>query len=137
MDAKTLYQTYVSTLSVKDETKRFQRLIELLTPDFVAHDLVQLLPPGNVQALSTFRERVMTAFPDQSAEILDMVLEDNRLACRQLVIGTHNGPFQGIPPTGRRISTDLFEWVRFQDGRIAERWVSFDRAGLLEALRAP
>lgn len=137
MDAKTLYRTYVSTLSVKDETERFRLLTDVLTPDFVAHDLVRLMPPGNIQALSAFRERVMTAFPDQTAEFLDMILEGNRLACRQLVTGTHAGPFQGIPPTGRRITTELFEWVQMREGRIAERWVSFDRAGLLEALRTP
>lgn len=137
MDTKVLYRTYVATLTVADDDQRLGRLKELLTPDFVAHDLVRVLPPGDIQALSAFRARILTAFPDQTAEFLDIIVEGDRLACRQLVIGTHQGPFQGIPPTGRRVSTELFEWIRVREGRIAERWVSFDRAGLIENLRAP
>lgn len=137
MDSKTLYRTYVAALTVRDNHERLRRLKELLTPDFIAHDLVNIMPPGGIEALSDFRARVLTAFPDQTAEFLDTIVEGDRLACRQLVVGTHQGPFQGIPPTWRQVSTELFEWVRVRDGRIAERWVSFDRSGMLDTLRAP
>lgn len=135
LDSKMLYRTYVAALTVRDTDERLERLKELLTPDFVAHDLVNIAPPGDIEALSDFRARVLTAFPDQTTEFLDIIIEGDRLASRQLVVGTHQGIFQGIPPTGRQISTELFEWVRVRDGRIAERWVSFDRSGMLDTLR--
>ncbi len=137
MDEKSLYRTYVSALAIADDRERRQRLEELLAPDFVAHDLEAVLPPGNIASLSAFRARVLAAFPDQRAEFLDVIQEGDRVACRQRVVGTHRGPFQGVPPTGREVAIELFEWVRVAQGRIAERWVVFDRAALAAALNPP
>lgn len=137
MDPKVLYRTYVAALTVADPDQRLRMLTDLLTPDFVAHDLEATAPPGDLAALSNFRAAVLAAFPDQTAEIVDLVAEGDRVSSRQRLVGTHRGPFWGVAATGRRIDIDLVEWVRVQDGRIAERWVLFDRAAVREALEGP
>ena len=50
-------------------------------------------------------------------------------------MGTHLGEFRGIPATGRRITTEIFDIVRVADEKIAERWTIFDRGGLLLELQ--
>lgn len=67
--------------------------------------------------------------------IEDLIEEGDRVVSRQTLIATHRGPYQGIPPTGARVSLELMEIVRFRQGRIAERWVTFDRGGLFTQLR--
>ena len=51
---------------------------------------------------------------------------------------THTGEFAGIAPTGKRIVFEIFEIVRINQGRIAERWVATvpSVAEILQSLRA-
>ncbi|MCY0898212.1 MAG: ester cyclase [Firmicutes bacterium] len=131
---KDLYRQYVKALGITDDAARERELDALLASDFVAHDLVAAFPPGGATALKTFRRLVKTAFPDQVMIIEDLIEEDDRVASRQIITGTHLGPYMGIGSTGTQIAIQLLEIVRIRDGRIAERWVSFDRGGLLDTL---
>lgn len=135
MEQKEHYRQYVKALAIEGDTDRDRALDGLLTPDFVAHDLKESMPPGGIQSLKAFRRLVKRAFPDQVMAIEDVIEEGDRVASRQTLTATHLGPFQGIEATGTRVSLELIEVVRFREGRIAERWVAFDRGGLLGQLR--
>jgi predicted ester cyclase len=41
---------------------------------------------------------------------------------RNVVSGTHEGEYLGLPPTGTRVTYDEIFVARFTDGRIAETW---------------
>jgi predicted ester cyclase len=59
-----------------------------------------------------------------------MIAEDDMVAVRLVMEGTHQGAFQGIAPTGKRIQgtrTDLF---RVQEGKISEHWANRDDLGM-------
>ena len=101
---------------------------EVLAPDFVAHDL----PPG--VTLAQFRQVVNEAFPDQKSEVVDIIAEGDRVAGRLIVRQTHLGKFQGLSPTGKQVTFELHDIVRIDKGRIAERWVQFDRGSVLQQL---
>lgn len=45
-----------------------------------------------------------SAFPDLSAKIEEMVGEGDKVAIHVTNTGTHKGEFQGIPPTGKKVS---------------------------------
>ena len=51
-----------------------------------------------------------------------MIAEDDRVAARWTMHGTHTGGFNGMPATGRPITIAGCSLVRIQDGRIAELW---------------
>ena len=53
---------------------------------------------------------------------------------RKVFHGTHRGPMQGIPPTGRSIEILVIDIVRVADGKIAEHWNCVDHLGLLAQL---
>lgn len=48
--------------------------------------------------------------------------------------GTHIGPFLGIEPTGKEVSWTSIEIFRLENGKIVERWVQADTAGLMRQL---
>lgn len=137
MDQKDLYRKYVHSLGIEDDIARDQALDGLLTTDFIAHDLREAMPPGGPVALKAFRRLVKTAFPDQTMVIDDLIEQDDRIASRQTLTATHLGPYMGLAPTGTRVTLELLEIVRFRTGRIAERWVAFDRGGLMAKLTSP
>jgi predicted ester cyclase len=51
---------------------------------------------------------------------------------RKVFHGTHQGPFQGIEPTGREVEIH----VSVRNGQIVEHWNCVDRLGLLAQLGA-
>jgi steroid delta-isomerase-like uncharacterized protein len=79
---------------------------------------------------------VNNAFPDLHHEIVDMVAEGDKVAIRLNVTGTHKGEFQGIPPTGKKLSLYEMGFITIIDGKITEGWISADTMGLLQQLRA-
>ena len=75
--------------------------------------------------------RVIDAFPDYEWVVQRLVIEDPWISVHLQDFGTHRGPWLDRPPTGKRVSTDEFAMYRFEDGRIAEIWVTADNARLV------
>ena len=50
--------------------------------------------------------------------------------------GTHEGGFQGIAATGKKIEVRGLQIGRFENGQIVERWGSSDELGILQQLGA-
>jgi len=53
---------------------------------------------------------------------------------RHRLEGTHEGPFQGIPPTGRRVSVSGIDIQRWSDGKLQDLWLNADFLGMLQQL---
>ena len=79
---------------------------------------------------------VTNAFPDLHHEIVDMVAEGDKVAVRLNVTGTHKGEFQGIPPTGKKLSLDEMGFITIINGKIIEGWISADRMRLMQQIGA-
>lgn len=75
-----------------------------------------------------------TAFPDARFTVEDMVAEGDRVAARLTMRGTHLGPLNGVPPTGRAVVVGGMSLERVADGRIVEGWNENDALGLLQQL---
>lgn len=79
----------------------------------------------------------MKAFPDQIAEIRDILCEGDKVAARIWIEGTRRGDFMGFAPTGKRSGAYVFEIARIENGKIVERWALLDMASLLQQLGGP
>jgi steroid delta-isomerase-like uncharacterized protein len=75
--------------------------------------------------------KVRTAFPDLRTEIVDMIVDGDKVAIRWSTTGTHEGTFGGSPATGKRVTVAGVTISRFRDDRIVEDWVTFDPVDLL------
>ena len=101
----------------------FEAVEDVLAPDFVNHGL----PPvpgarGDRTGVLDAMRYLRTAFPDARAEPVSVVAEDDRVGVHDQLVGTHQGDYRGVAPTGREIRVDLIHVFRIADGRIAERW---------------
>src|SRR3970040_1581919 len=73
---------------------------------------------GQIQRLKGFRE----AFPDIGIQVENVIAEDDSIALRSTLRGTHLGQFLGIPPTGRKVTGNGLEVIRIEDGLFVEHW---------------
>lgn len=89
---------------------------------------------SGIEAIRGFYDAVWGAFPDARLEIEDVVSEGDRVACRYAMKATHQGPFQGIPATGRQITLTGITILRLVNGRCVERWNQADFLGLMQQL---
>jgi predicted ester cyclase len=64
-----------------------------------------------------------------------LVAEGEFVAWRSIGSGTQMGPMGPFPATGRRMSIVIIGMHRFEDGKIAETWTSWDHVAALRQLR--
>jgi ketosteroid isomerase-like protein len=80
----------------------------------------------------------LSAFPDGHVEVHDVHFIDNVAVEEGTFSGTHNGVLHThtgqIPPTGRSVSLDYIQVLRFRDGKHASFNLMFDRLLMLEQL---
>jgi steroid delta-isomerase-like uncharacterized protein len=94
-------------------------------------------PPTDWNGTKQFSAAFYIAFPDLHHNIVDMVAEgEDKVAVRLNVTGTHKGEFQGIPPTGKKVSFNATDFVTLQDGKIVEERVNADTMGLMQQIGA-
>jgi predicted ester cyclase len=116
-------------VSANDERAR----LEVVHPEF--HDPTN--PPGMQHGLDGNRQIVTLfhrSFPDVRWEIADEVAEDDRVAVRLIMTGTHQGEFFGIAPTGRAVQVEGIHILRIQDGKVIEHLGVNDDLGLMQQL---
>ena len=51
-----------------------------------------------------------------------------------VLTGTQEGELLGIPPTGKKVSFQMFDRVRVHDGKAVEHWGVSDDLGMLTQL---
>lgn len=78
-----------------------------------------------------FYEAIFTAFPDARLTILDELWDGARVAVRASMTGTHQGDFNGIPPTGTAIALPVITILHFDGPLLVERWSQSDMLGLM------
>ena len=48
--------------------------------------------------------------------------------------GTHQGPFMGIPPSGKHVTVTGIAIIHIAKGKAVEEWANADELGLLQQL---
>jgi predicted ester cyclase len=99
---------------------RAEEIVDASAPD-------NELLPGDPSAklIDTFKEtfsEAREAFPDLHVTIEDLVAEGDRVTARVTMRGTHQGVFQGLVPTGKRVEVRARDMFLISDGKIVEHW---------------
>ena len=74
------------------------------------------------------------AFPDQLVEILALHHSDEAVLMEAVGRGTHEGPFRGLPPTGRRFELPFMAIFVFEGERLVCERIYLDSGTLLQQL---
>ena len=89
-------------------------------------------PAGYVAVIGIMR----SGFPDIRWTLEDMTAEEDNVAARFTMRGTHRGAFFGVPPTGRPIQLQAMNFYRFAGGKIVEERGQPDLLGLMQQIGA-
>lgn len=126
---KTIVRHYFDSWGIQEAEK------ESLAPDFVAH-MPGVPEPMNREAFIQFQGVILSAFPDFAPTLEDQIAEGDKVANRLVFHGTHKGDFQGIPPTGKRVTVTAITIERVAGGKIVEHWINFDALGMVQQIGA-
>lgn len=88
-------------------------------------------PMDGEQAVREMLQQLMTGFPDLHVEIGKMRHTDDAVFGEGLITGTHDGEWNGIPPTGRRVEVPLIGIFEFDEDRLLCEKVAIDMATIL------
>ena len=89
-------------------------------------------PKGYLMIIAMMR----SGFPDIQWAIEDMVTENEKVAVRFTMRGTHKGAFFGVPATGKTIMVQAVNFYRLASDQIIEEYGQPDMFGLLTQIGA-
>jgi steroid delta-isomerase-like uncharacterized protein len=112
-----------------------EALAKYVAPDARVHSMT----PGKVagSGLDYLKARaasLLKAFPDVKFVIEEVVQQDDRLAARVTLEGTHQADFAGIRATGKRMKVYDFAMYRIADGKITDIWSLIDMQAMRDQL---
>ncbi len=103
--------------------------------DYFAEDYAHDGPiPAGRDSFKTHMRDLFDAFPDFGGTLEDVVVGDDKVACRSVFRGTQMNELMGIPATGRTIEYGVIEIFRIEEGRIVEHWQQSDTLAMFQQL---
>jgi predicted ester cyclase len=94
--------------------------------------------PGMKEHLKNAIRMFRGAMPDLKVEVSDLIAEDDKIAARVLMTGTHTGtPIFGMPAAGTTISIEQFHLIQLDaEGKGLHHWASVGEDQLRRQLAA-
>lgn len=108
---------------------------DVVSESFVLYD--GIAPGGEVHGHDGLKEwmRAFTsAFPDFHVETIDAIVDGNTVVVEGIYTMTHEGEFNGIPPTGRDVELRAMAKFLVEDGKVKEHREYHDNQQILEQL---
>ncbi|MDR5837771.1 ester cyclase [Caballeronia sp. LZ034LL] len=116
--------------AAKDAVERLYRafathdlmlLREAVTPDWAYLPEPPGERPGPDQMIPIFADLAI-ALPDMRIEILDMLVQDDRVGVRAEVSGTQAGPLMGIAATRKPLRFAIHSFHEIRGDRVSKTW---------------
>jgi steroid delta-isomerase-like uncharacterized protein len=102
------------------------------------HPRYELIGTGDVYdgagEVAAYFDETRTAFPDQRNELIALHHADDAVIVEANLYGTHDGPFRGLPPTGRKFEMRFCAIFVFEEDRLVCERVYFDSGTVLRQL---
>ncbi len=110
---------------------------KVLSPDYVRH--CQAMPPelqemhGSKQ-LKLFIEDFIGSVTNYTDSVGPIIADSNIVAYVSTMRATNSGSMGGLPPSGKDFEVVNLVMHRFENGKIAETWVTWDNVAVLSQL---
>ncbi len=89
-------------------------------PHFVDRSTPDQFP--GIQGVKDYIAVLRVGFPDLNVTIEDLIATEDKVAVRTTWRGTHQGIYEGIPPTGKRATRTMIQIFRVSAGKLIEEW---------------
>lgn len=104
------------------------------------HPRYEIIPTGEVYdgraEVEAYYATTRLAFPDQRHEMITLRHADDAVITEFWLLGTHLGPLQGIPPTGKTFRVRITAYFIFEGERLVCERIYFDVLSMLKQLLA-
>lgn len=107
---------------------------EILAETVINHSAAAGRPNGKESFPFFLNEILRKGFPDCKVEILDQVAENDLVATRKKITGTHTGEIMGIAPTNKSVEIQVIDIIRLKDGKYQEHWGQSNFGDVLRSL---
>lgn len=128
-DAERIVEDYVEMWNERE----FGRIPELVSESFVHVD-----PDGSEtrgrEGLEGYMRGILSGFPDLHVAPTEMISEEGTVMYEATLTMTHEGEFEGIPPTGREVEIREMATIEVADGRVEAHRVYYDNRETLGQL---
>ena len=134
----------LSLADIKAKMQQFEQMIntadELLAEQLIAPEASFSTPAANellfgAKGYLSVVHWMRTGFSDVQWHAQEMIAEENKVAVRWVLTGTHDGTFLGIKPTGVKIKTTVMNFYYFnQEGKITQDIAAEGMIGILKPL---
>lgn len=108
----------------------------LISEDYVGHTPLSPDVRGK-EGVRQFVLMMRSAFPDVCVTIEDSFSEGNKVASHVRMVGTHQGEFAGLAPTGKVVNVTGMNITVVEDGKCIENWQQMDMLGSMKQLGGP
>lgn len=112
--------------------------LEFYAPNLVNHAAIP--SAQGAEGMRTIVRKLLAAFPDHTMKVDDAIAEGDRVVLRVTVEGTMTGRLDfahPIEPTGKHVKFEQVVTLRYENGKIAEAWMTMDHLDLMKQLGVP
>jgi steroid delta-isomerase-like uncharacterized protein len=109
---------------------------EMVASEYVLHDPASPEEIRGPEGIKRFVQMYRSAFPDTHITVEDLIAEGDEVVTRWRGRGTHQGELFGIAPSGNQVEVTGITISRFEGGKIAEDWTSYDVLGMMQQIGA-
>lgn len=112
-------------------------LEDVLAPAYVNHQMPDVQGGTSAKTLEEWKSLVAdfhASFSETTVEILAQVAEGDLVATRWQLSGTSTSDFRGYTGTGKTATWTGVHTDRFENGKIVESWVDWDKYRFLDEL---
>jgi len=102
------------------------------------HPRYEIIATGEVYdgraEVESYYAKTRQAFPDQRHEMIALRHSDDAIITEFWLLGTHLGPLQGIPPTGKTFRVRMTAYFIFEGEQLVCERIYFDVLSMLRQL---
>jgi len=102
---------------------------EYFADNYFTHDMNM-----NREAFKQFFVEVLVAFPDIHFTTEDLLAEGDKVVHRWTFTATHQGEFNGVAATGKKITATGIDISRQANGKFIENWGNWDGLGTFQQM---
>lgn len=109
---------------------------ELVSPNAIFHVPGRPEPMTGPAGYMAIVAMMRGGFSDIQWTLEEAIAEENKIAARFMMSGTHTGPFMGVPPSHKTIHVQALNIYHLENGKIVKEYGQPDLLGLLMQLGA-
>lgn len=109
-------------------------LSELVSDKVINHAARPGMPNGK-DSFHHFLNALHAGLSDIKVTALRQIAENDLVVTHKVISGVHSNNLFGVPGTGKPISIEAIEIIRFENGQYAEHWVQSNMATVLGNLQ--